>query len=252
MSGLLPDGWVSVNNLVSEISEHLLTIHDAEISKSKEVDKCTSIKVVHQLDETVRDAQMEKFTQLIEENEILKMKNRLKEDEIKELKTSYSSRLMTLEKELESLKSKFDVDIDHSVQTLHELPSISEHSNSIDVPTLAPTAVSQETRTCTDTSTVEEESLNFDEIAKHFNKIPSNLTQFYDQMKDGDNILQPFQQLPTSIRKNPKTKSVFSKRKRLFEFITSHSDGAQSCINQYNHLTSSQLYGNISKKRQQM
>ena len=82
LSGLLPDGWVSVNNLVSGISEHLLTIHDAEISKSQEAEKCTSIKIVHQLDETVRDAQMEKFTQLIEENEVLKVKNKLKEEAV--------------------------------------------------------------------------------------------------------------------------------------------------------------------------
>ena len=71
---------------------------------------------------------------------------------------------------------------------------------------------------------------------KHFNAIPKNLQQFHEQMRNGDDTLPPFSQLDI-YRTNKSTKGAYCKRKAIFNFMESYSEGIESFFDKYRHLS---------------
>lgn len=84
-----------------------------------------------------------------------------------------------------------------------------------------------------------------EEMIKMCNTIPKRISEFYAQMTDS---IYKFDQLPESLKKNPRTKGSYSKRKAVYHFIRQHPGGPQECISKYGNLTTTQLYEQHCKK----
>ena len=85
---------------------------------------------------------------------------------------------------------------------------------------------------------------------KHFNSIPKNIKQFYEQMSDGDSVLSQFSEL--AIYKTHKsTKGAYCKRKAIYNFMLSYSEGLEFFLEKFKHLSPLQIYDQHIKKTRQ-
>lgn len=85
---------------------------------------------------------------------------------------------------------------------------------------------------------------------KQFNAMPKQLKQFYKQMKHGDDQLPPFSDLEL-YKTNKSTKGAYCKRKAIFHYMESCSEGIDIFLENHQHLSPLQLYEQCIKKSRQ-
>ena len=89
-----------------------------------------------------------------------------------------------------------------------------------------------------------------DGVIKTFNSLPKDITAFYQQMKEGDDKLPKFENLPQAFKKNKSTKGAYSKRKAIYMFIDQHEglEHVHDFLDKHKELSPLQLYDRYIKK----
>jgi hypothetical protein len=67
-------------------------------------------------------------------------------------------------------------------------------------------------------------------------------------MKNGTSDFPKFEELPDEYRKNPRTKSAYSKRKAIYLFIINYEGGAEKCLEEFSFCSPTWLYDNKIRK----
>jgi hypothetical protein len=86
------------------------------------------------------------------------------------------------------------------------------------------------------TTTLTTEDIN------HFNKLPKNLKQFYEQMKTGEYSSEIYSKCNS-------TKSVFTKRKRVFKHMQDYPGGVDQCFEDYIGKSPTWMYNNVVRSK---
>ena len=86
------------------------------------------------------------------------------------------------------------------------------------------------------TATLTTEEIN------HFNKLPKNLKQFYEQMKTGKYNSEIYSKCNS-------TKSVFTKRKRVFKHMLDYPGGIDQCFEHYKGKSPTWIYNNVVRSK---
>ena len=80
-----------------------------------------------------------------------------------------------------------------------------------------------------------------------FNRLPRDLSQFVAQMKVGTPQFPKFEDLPNEYKKGSKTKSAFSKRKAVYQYMLNYEGGLEKCLADFASATPTWLYSNKVK-----
>ena len=81
------------------------------------------------------------------------------------------------------------------------------------------------------------------DAVRDFNQLPRDLSQFVGQMKNGTEHFPKFEDLSDDY-KNIKTKSAFSKRKAVYQYMINYEGGLEKCITDFAFATPTWLYNN--------
>ena len=82
------------------------------------------------------------------------------------------------------------------------------------------------------------------DAVKDFNRLPRDLSQFVGQMKNGTEHFPKFEDLSDDYKKNSKTKSAFSKRKAVYQYMLNYEGGLEKCLSDFAFVTPTWLYNN--------
>ena len=86
------------------------------------------------------------------------------------------------------------------------------------------------------TTTLTTEEIN------HFNKLPKDLKQFYEQMKTGKYSSEIYSKCSS-------TKSTFTKRKRVFKHMQDYPGGIDQCFEDYKGKSPTWIYNNVVRSK---
>ena len=165
----------------------------------------SSMTVVHKLDAFTEKLVSENI-KLKEENEVLKEQIVVLQEKCSRVAASNVSSPSP-----ESVASSISGDIPQDPSTGESLSSLS-------------------------TTTLTTEEIN------HFNKLPKDLKQFYEQMKTGKYSSEIYSKCNS-------TKSVFTKRKRVFKHMQDYPSGIDQCFKDYKGKSPTWIYNNVVRSK---
>ena len=196
-----------------------------------------SITVVHKLDEEieVKKLQHERL-RLYEENQSLK-----KNQNLKEIFNHTDLENKQLKQEVERLTRL------PSITPAAENAPLSQPNSGIPVSLQVGSVCTSQNGTGASTSltsclpvVTNQQQLTTEQI-RQFNKLPSDLKVFYEQMQTGNFS-------GTQYSKSGSTKSSYTKRKLVYQFIRDYPGGATKCFQDFDTKSPTWLYENKIRK----
>ena len=237
----------TIPQILRAVGSEAERIYNVNISKPKQSSGPSVVTVVHQLHDDDIASLREENQKLRDENHRLSAENvHLKQL----LQNSMSQSMDTMDFTTSTVTTP---PTDHSNTQPHSVMDFTstvttpptEHSNT--QPHSVRDFTSTVTTPPTDHSNTRPHSVvDFatKDAVKDFNRLPRDLSQFVGQMKNGTEHFPKFEDLSDDYKKNSKTKSAFSKRKAVYQYMLNYEGGLEKCLSDFAFVTPTWLYNN--------